>query len=162
MQAGEDTLTLVREIGERLEARSYVMATAESCTGGGMAEIITMVPGASNWFVGGVVTYANAWKRDCLGVREETLATVGAVSAETVTQMLAGLKDRYGVDAGVAVSGIAGPGGGTPDKPVGTVFCGAFFKDAHLVTENHFSGNREEIREQSARRCFEQLAQLLN
>lgn len=98
------------------------MATAESCTGGNIAALITSVAGASDVFAGGIVSYSNAVKMSCLGVDENTLAAHGAVSAETVAEMAEGARARLGADYAVATSGIAGPGGGTPEKPVGTVW----------------------------------------
>lgn len=105
-----------------LRRRGLTMATAESCTGGNIAALITSVAGASDVFAGGIVSYSNAVKMSCLGVDESTLAAHGAVSAETVAEMAEGARTRLGADYAVATSGIAGPGGGTPEKPVGTVW----------------------------------------
>jgi nicotinamide-nucleotide amidase len=115
----EDTLPIV--IGQRLLARGETLATAESCTGGLISDLLTDVSGSSQYYLGGVVAYANQAKRDLLGVREETLATHGAVSQECVCEMAEGARRRFGAAWGLGVSGIAGPGGGTPDKPVGLV-----------------------------------------
>ena len=133
-------------LGDTLRQRQLTLATAESCTGGGIAHAITAVPGSSDWFVGTMVTYSNEWKHKFLGVDNETLATYGAVSEQTVHEMLRGLNERCGVPAGMAVSGIAGPGGGTPDKPVGTVVIGAFAPGWTCVKTMHYQGGREDVR----------------
>ena len=150
----DDCTNAVQYLGKLLRERGLVMATAESCTGGGIAQSITAIPGSSDWFVGGMVTYANEWKHNCLGVRNETLETFGAVSEETVHEMLDGLKNRCGVPAGVAVSGIAGPGGGTPEKPVGTVVIGAFAPGWREVTTMHYNGLRDTVRMRSGASCI--------
>src|SRR5579871_4995552 len=118
---GIDGDTLPTVIGRRLRARGEMVATAESCTGGLIGDLITDVPGSSDYFVGGVVCYANALKRSLLGVREETLASDGAVSERCVREMAEGVRRATGATWGVAVSGIAGPGGGSEEKPVGLV-----------------------------------------
>ena len=106
----------------RLIEAGKTVATAESCTGGMIGELLTRRPGSSQAFLGGAITYSNAEKVRQLGVREDTLATHGAVSEPTVREMAAGARERFGSDLAVAVSGVAGPDGGTPDKPVGTVW----------------------------------------
>ena len=110
------------QVNEELRKRGFTLATAESCTGGGVAAAVTSVPGSSEIFKGGVVAYANEVKRDVLSVSEEALQTCGAVSDEVVRQMVAGVASLMHVDCAIATSGIAGPGGGTPEKPVGTVW----------------------------------------
>ena len=129
---GEDQLEAV--IGRMLRERNLTLGTAESCTGGLIAHRITTIPGSSDYFMGSVVSYSNDIKRGLLGVRAETLEQNGAVSEETVREMVIGGLERLGVDIVVAVSGIAGPGGGTPDKPVGTVWMAAGTKE-HIKTE---------------------------
>lgn len=117
---GNDTLEAV--IGQTLREKGLTMATAESCTGGYIAHLITSVPGSSDYFKGSIVAYANEVKMQQLGVKADTLAAHGAVSEETVIEMVKGAVARLGVDVAIAASGIAGPGGGTTDKPVGTVW----------------------------------------
>ncbi len=131
------------------------MATAESCTGGGIAYALTARPGSSDWFAGGAVTYTNALKMKMLGVSADTLATHGAVSEAVVTQMATGAVERLGCQLAVAVSGVAGPGGGTQSKPVGMVcFAWALSHAAsglqRTMTETVlFAGGRESVRMQT-------------
>ncbi len=139
-------------IAEGLLRRGWRMATAESCTGGMIAAACTDLAGSSQWFDGGLVTYAIPWKERLLGVEEETVRVHGVVSEAVVAQMLRGLRERHGVQAGVAVSGIAGPGGAEPGKPVGTVAVGAFLGETTVVEMRHFPGDRGQVR-QAAVEC---------
>jgi nicotinamide-nucleotide amidase len=127
-------------------ARGWSLGTAESCTGGLVAARLTSVPGSSDVFAGAVVAYANGVKATELGVPEETLAEQGAVSAETAAAMAAGVRARLGVDVGVAVTGVAGPGGGTSEKPVGLVYLHAETPEDSLGIEFGFPSDRETIR----------------
>lgn len=126
-------MKLEEEIGELLKAKNLSLSTAESCTGGGIAALITSVPGSSEYFNGGVVAYSNEVKMALLHVSAETLAKYGAVSRETVMEMAKGAMKTLKTDCAVATSGIAGPGGGTPEKPVGTVWIAAAYKN-EIVT----------------------------
>ncbi len=152
---------LAARLGERLFAARYRLATAESCTAGWLAKAVTDVPGSSQWFECGYVTYSNAAKTRDLGVRPETLAEHGAVSAATVLEMARGALDRCGVDVAVATSGIAGPDGGSPGKPVGTVW----FALAHapglrvpaVARLQQFIGDREAVRRASVAFALEWL-----
>ncbi|MBO7742153.1 MAG: CinA family protein [Victivallales bacterium] len=147
---------------EKLSSRGMMMATAESCTGGMIAQWLTAIPGSSAWFAGSVVSYDNSWKAGILGVPETTLEEKGAVSAETVHAMLDGILKCPRTDAAVAVSGIAGPGGGTPEKPVGTVVIGAALNNgARKVEICRFQGDRDEVRRQSAQYALQLLESLL-
>ena len=121
------------KVGELLKAKNFSLSTAESCTGGGIAALITSVPGSSEYFKGGIVAYSNEIKADLLHVSVETLAQYGAVSRETVVEMVKGAMKTLKTDCAVATSGIAGPGGGTPEKPVGTVWIAAACKN-EIVT----------------------------
>ena len=121
------------KVGELLKAKNFSLSTAESCTGGGIAALITSVPGSSEYFKGGIVAYSNEIKADLLHVSVETLAQHGAVSRETVVEMVKGAMKTLKTDCAVATSGIAGPGGGTPEKPVGTVWIAAACKN-EIVT----------------------------
>jgi nicotinamide-nucleotide amidase len=131
-------------------SRGLTLATAESCTGGMVAARLTGVPGASAVFKGGVVAYANEVKESGLGVPATTLERYGAVSAETALAMAEGARERLGADVAVSVTGIAGPDGGTPEKPVGLVHYAAVGPDGHLVQEFNVPGDRDAIRKRSA------------
>ncbi len=117
-----DPVTLGEQVGLLLSEQGLTLALAESCTGGLASSLITDVPGSSSYFLGSAVTYANAAKEAILGVRHETLSAQGAVSAETAAEMALGARQLFGSDLAVSVTGIAGPGGGTPDKPAGLVY----------------------------------------
>ena len=129
-----------------LKAQGLTCATAESCTGGGVGHAITAVAGSSAVFAGGVISYANEVKRDVLGVSDHNLQTVGAVSGEVAAQMAAGVKKLLGVDLAVSITGIAGPDGGSAEKPVGLVWFG-LASDGGVRTEKAiFRGDREAVR----------------
>lgn len=130
-----------------LKARGLVCATAESCTGGGVGSAITAIPGSSAVFAGGVISYANEVKRDVLGVKASTLETVGAVSSETAAQMAEGVRKLLKVDLAVSLTGIAGPDGGSEEKPVGLVWFGLSTVQGTRTEKAIFRGEREKIRE---------------
>ena len=140
---GEDEVMLEEAVGKLLNDNNLTVATAESCTGGKIASLITSVPGSSGWFRGAVVAYDNSIKTGVLGVSKETLRLYGAVSAETAGEMARGARRLMGTDYAVAVTGIAGPTGGTADKPVGTVWI-AIDSERGLLTEKQiFADNRQ-------------------
>jgi nicotinamide-nucleotide amidase len=141
-----DCRTPAEHVARLLLDHGWRLAIAESCTGGLTAAAATDIPGSSAWFAGGLVTYADAWKQDLLGVRADTLHRHGAVSEPVVRQMLAGLRDRFGVQTAIAISGVAGPTGGTPEKPVGTVVVGAATPDRVDLVRTVFPGNRRAVR----------------
>lgn len=120
-----DIISLSSELGELLKERNYMLATAESCTGGNISATITAVPGSSEYYKGSIIAYSNEVKMNLLQVKEQTLIKHGAVSEETVREMVKGAMKSLNTDCAVATSGIAGPSGGTPDKPVGTVWIAA-------------------------------------
>ena len=135
---------------------NLTFGTAESCTGGLIAKSITDVAGASEIYLGSVVSYANSVKAGVLGVSEKTLSSVGAVSADTAMQMALGARDALGVAVAVSVTGIAGPGGGTEEKPVGLVYIAVCSADDRVICEKcNFSGTRDEIRKQTAVRAMD-------
>lgn len=147
MDIGSDHLTgLAGSLGEQLLANRQWLCTAESCTGGGIAQVITAIAGSSGWFDRAYVTYSNRAKQQMLGVSSETLDRYGAVSEQTAEEMLLGALRASDTELAVAVTGIAGPGGGTPDKPVGTVCFGWGAKDDFRVATQLFSGDRAEVR----------------
>jgi nicotinamide-nucleotide amidase len=151
---GEQGLAdLVQQVATRLLATGAALVTAESCTGGWVGKACTDLPGSSRWFRGGAIVYGNELKMRLLGVREGTLACHGAVSEATVHEMVQGALERLGGTIGVAVSGVAGPEGGSPDKPVGTVWFAWATKHAdtfYVDTEHRLlRGSRDEIRRQS-------------
>jgi nicotinamide-nucleotide amidase len=134
--------TLEEAVGELLNEAGKTLSVAESCTGGFLAHSITSIPGSSRYFQGGVVAYSNALKTSLLGVPEETLESHGAVSEETIRAMAEGVRERLNTDFGVATSGIAGPGGGTPDKPVGTVWIAVAGPEETVAKKILLSNNR--------------------
>lgn len=141
---------LAEQVGDRLRANRHMLCTAESCTGGWIAKMITDIPGCSDWFDCGMAAYSYEAKQALLGVRPETLTQHGAVSKETVLEMVSGALVTSGAGIAVAVTGIAGPTGGTPDKPVGTVWIGWKRRGGYPVAEVfHFDGDREAIRRQT-------------
>ena len=142
---------------ERLRDAGRTLAVAESCTGGLLGARLTGIPGASDVFVGGVICYQDALKRDLLGVSEEVLAADGAVSVEVAKQMAHGVRERLGADVGVGITGIAGPTGGTPEKPIGTVCIGWSLGSQSTAVRLTLFGNREEIRERSTQAALHRL-----
>ena len=137
-------------VGERLRHARHTLVTAESCTGGWIAKVVTDIPGSSDWFECGMATYSYEAKQALLGVRPETLEWHGAVSRETVLEMVAGALAHSGATVAVAVTGIAGPGGGTEEKPVGTVWIAWKRRGGYPAAEMfHFDGGREAVRRQT-------------
>ena len=153
---------LAAELGRRLLEKRAFLAVAESCTGGLIAKFVTDVAGSSSWFERGLVTYSNQSKQDLLGVSPEILAQFGAVSRETAEAMARGLLVMTPADWGLSVTGIAGPGGGSPEKPVGLVWM-AWAQRGGLVGSNYmqFSGEREQVREAAAEAALQGLLERL-
>lgn len=158
-----DLVSLSEQAGNALRSHGLMLATAESCTGGWIAEAITAVAGSSRWFERGFVTYSNEAKRELLGVRAATLEHYGAVSEATVREMAEGALRHSHAQVAVAVSGIAGPGGGSLEKPVGTV-CLAWARagGATRTVRAQFDGNREAVRRQAVAAALQGLVDLLN
>lgn len=141
---------LSQKLGLLLQEKAWQLALAESCTGGGLAQAITAVPSASSWFERGFVTYSNAAKIELLDVAPETLAQYGAVSEETAAEMALGALRHSHADISLSITGIAGPSGGTPEKPVGTVCFGLAVKNESVKTYlKNFKGSRQNIQELS-------------
>ena len=163
MQTDTELYQLARRLGERLKKRGWNLAAAESCTGGWVAKLVTDVPGGSAWFDRGLVTYSNRSKQELLGVSPDTLEVFGAVSGETVRAMAEGALARSAAQVALAVSGIAGPDGGTLAKPVGTVWFAWAFADADTESAHQrFEGDREAVRRQAAAFSLNRLLELLD
>jgi PncC family amidohydrolase len=154
--------TLETQIGALLRRRGLKLAIAESCTGGLIGHRITNVPGSSDYFIGGVVAYAYEAKVTLLGVAWDTLNKYGAVSRETVLEMAAGARRTLGTDIAVSVSGIAGPGGGLPNKPVGTTWVGLATPDGKWARAFCFLGDREQNKTSAAEATLQMLLDYLN
>lgn len=159
-----DTLLTERaeSVARCLLARGWMLVAAESCTGGWVAKVCTDLAGSSNWFERGFVTYSNEAKQEMLGVLPETLAAHGAVSEATVREMARGALERSRAQISLAISGIAGPGGGTPDKPVGTVWFAWATAEGDVVAHRaRFAGDREAVRRASVALALEGVADLV-
>lgn len=147
---GVDVDSLEQVVGDGLRERGMTLAVAESCTGGLLSKRITDVPGCSDYYLGGVCSYANEVKMKVLGVKKETLDTVGAVSPEVAEQMAEGVAKALGADVGVGITGVAGPGGGTDDKPVGLVYISIWCKGQHYTRKMKSTNGRDRVRMQAA------------
>jgi nicotinamide-nucleotide amidase len=153
----EGRMRVEQAVGTLLIEHNLTLVTAESCTGGLVAHRITNVPGSSSYYLGGFIAYANEAKEALLGVRHETLLAHGAVSEETAREMALGARQRMGADVGVSITGIAGPTGGTPDKPVGLVYIALSTSGAELCERHIWQGNRLANKEQSAEAALQLL-----
>lgn len=156
-----NTEPLEVQIGALLRARGWRLAAAESCTGGLIGHRLTNVPGASIYYQGSVTAYAYEAKVRLLGVRWETLERCGAVSRETVLEMARGVRQALAAELGISVSGIAGPGGGTPDKPVGTTWIGLSAPTGEDAWLYHWSGDRLQVKQQSAEEALRRAVEFL-
>ncbi len=152
----------LRYVGNTLDKNRLTLAIAESCTGGLLSNLITNAPGSSRYFIGGVVAYDNKVKIRLLGVSESTLKRWGAVSQQTAVEMAVGVRGLLKSDVSVGVTGIAGPDGGTRDKPVGYVCVAVDFKGEVRVKRFRFKGTRLEIKRQSAKGAFDMLAEAVS
>lgn len=149
------------KVGKLLRARGWRLAAAESCTGGLIGHLLTNVPGSSTYYLGSITAYAYEAKVRLLGVSWEILETYGAVSEETVLAMARGVRRALGADVGISVSGIAGPGGGTPEKPVGLTWIGISTPHTDTAFKFVWDGNRLQNKEWSAEKALEILVQIL-
>lgn len=152
---------LARRLGELLRDRSETLAVAESCTGGLLGHLVTTVPGSSDYFLGGFITYNNAAKNEFLNVPLETIERHGAVSEETARAMADGARVRFDSDYGLSITGIAGPGGGSPEKPVGLTWIGLSSGDATRATRHVFQGDRTANQHDAARQALRMLIDAL-
>jgi len=150
--------SLLKTISMKLKKRNISIATAESCTGGLLAHLLTNISGSSEYFNRGVVTYSNISKIELLGVSQETIQEYGAVSKETASAMAIGIKERSNVDIGISTTGVAGPTGGTKEKPIGLVYIGISTSKETKVKKFIFTKNRLQNKEQT---CYESLKILL-
>lgn len=153
--------SLIETVANYLIDNNITISSAESCTGGLISTNLTNIPGISKVFYLGLVTYANEAKEKVLGVKKETLEKFGAVSEETCTEMCQNVRKILNTDIGVATTGIAGPGGGTKEKPVGLVYTGIAFKDKTVIVKNYFSGTREDIRIRTVNKVFQMIREEL-
>ncbi len=159
---GTNSASLEARVGELLRALGQTVSTAESCTGGLIAHLLTNVPGSSAYVMGGIVAYDNSIKTSVLNVREFLLREYGAVSEEVAAEMAHNVRGLMGTDYGISVTGIAGPGGGTPQKPVGLTYIGLAGPGTLLVVERHlWDGDREGNKRASAFRALEMLHDVL-
>jgi nicotinamide-nucleotide amidase len=150
-------------LGQLLASRQWTITTAESCTGGGIASVITSVAGSSKWFEQGFVTYSNNAKQQQLGVVESVLIEHGAVSEAVVRAMAEQARDKAGANVAIAVSGVAGPGGGSADKPVGTVWLAWTIQDAGTTAKCYqFKGDRDAVRAQAVSTAIGELNKVLS
>jgi nicotinamide-nucleotide amidase len=158
---GEDATDLAAVVLDACRDRGLRLAAAESCTGGMLAARLTAIPGSSDVVEGGVVAYDNRVKRAWLGVDERDLEAYGAVSEPVARQMAAGVRERLGTAVGVGITGVAGPGGGTAEKPVGTVWLAVDMDGAAWVARTLFGGDREEIRQRAAQAALDMVRRML-
>jgi len=159
----EELHQLAGELGEILRARDWMLATAESCTGGWVGQLVTALPGSSQWYERGFITYANAAKIEMLGVPAATIDEHGAVSEQTASAMAAGALAHSHAQAALAISGIAGPGGGTRQKPVGLVCYGWALADGTVMSSTcRLDGDREEVRSRAVAAALRGLIELIN
>jgi nicotinamide-nucleotide amidase len=160
------TLDIAKEVSKLLIARGWTLALAESCTGGLVCAALTDLPGSSDWFERGYITYSNQAKSECLGVPTETIESFGAVSEQVAKAMSEGAHKNAGVNVAVSITGIAGPAGGSIEKPVGTVCFGWTIQQENLVgiticKTMQFSGDRQAVREQARDYALSELIELL-
>ena len=158
---GTDDDTMESVVGKLLQSQGKILATAESCSGGLIGHKITAVPGSSNYFAGGVIAYSNDLKEKLLGVNPTLLKEYGAVSSQVARAMAEGIRTRTGADIGVSVTGIAGPTGGTQEKPVGTVFVGLSMPDETIDIPCRFPGDRWQVQELTAVKSLDLVRRLL-
>ncbi|GMW03450.1 MAG: hypothetical protein AMXMBFR84_45840 [Candidatus Hydrogenedentota bacterium] len=151
-----------KQIGERLVAKRWTLVTAESCSGGLIAHRLTNVAGSSAYYLGGAVAYSNALKMSLLGVDEHVLERHGAVSEMVARQMAEGARRWFSADMAVGVTGIAGPGGGTTEKPVGLVYIAVATLSGTVVLQNRFEGTREDIKAQTADKAMSMILEQLS
>ncbi|MEW5747299.1 MAG: nicotinamide-nucleotide amidohydrolase family protein [Candidatus Thermoplasmatota archaeon] len=154
-------MSLPEEVGSALRAKGLTIAVAESCTGGRLGDMITSVPGSSDYFLGGVISYSDEAKVGLLGVSPESLEAEGAVSEAVARQMAEGARRAFGADVGVSTTGIAGPDGGSPSKPVGLVFIAASTEGGTVCSRHVFPGARDDVKTRSSESALALVRDLL-
>ena len=152
---------LVLELAARLQSQGWTLATAESCTGGWLGQELTAIPGSSDWYEGGIISYSNAVKQNILQVPGSTLSEYGAVSKQVALAMASGAQKSMHANLSVALTGIAGPGGGSVDKPVGTVWIAWRLNEQQVSRRFVFTGNRTQVRQQAVREALVGLLEML-
>ncbi len=152
---------LSRDIGSTLVKKKLTLSVCESCTGGMLGSIVTQVTGSSKYFLGGVIAYSNEIKRKIVGVRSETLKKYGAVSAEVAREMAQAVRKKFRSDIGIGITGIAGPSGGSKEKPVGLVYISLSYKKIVFIKRLLFKGNRDQIRRKACNEALMLLSRLL-
>lgn len=157
----DDITQLAQQLGNTLSAKGWQISCAESCTGGGVGYAITSISGSSAWFKMGFITYSNEAKQELLDVSEATLKQHGAVSAATVEEMAAGAAKHAKAEVAISISGIAGPDGGTPDKPVGTVWFGFFINGLNISQKLQIDGDRQAVRIKAVEFALSNILKLL-
>jgi len=157
-----ELLRLSSQLGYRLNELGLTIATAESCTGGLLSHILTGVSGSSGYFIGGVVAYNNRIKEQVLGVSEATLIGFGAVSEQSALEMAKGISEKFNTSIGLSTTGIAGPSGGTPEKPVGLVWIGIHFNDVTRAFECHFKGKRNAVKADTVKEVLTKLLKIMD
>jgi nicotinamide-nucleotide amidase len=158
---GEDEVDLAAVVLDKCRSLGITLAVAESCTGGMLGERLTNVPGSSDVFLGGVIAYHNDVKRDSLGVRADDIERYGAVSEQVALLMAAGVRERLKAKIGVSITGVAGPGGGSPEKPVGLVWVAVQYADGR-TRRLHLPGDRNEIRQRATQAALEMVRRTLS
>ena len=148
-------------LADMLVDQGLTLATAESCTGGGLSHLLTSIPGASAFFIGGIIAYQNDIKVKLLGVPQAALVDHGAVSSPTAGAMAEGCRNHFGTDIAVSITGIAGPGGGSSEKPVGLVFVAVAVAQRTRVSEHIFPGNREQVRQAAIAAALDLILQVI-
>ena len=158
----DNSIQLITRLAARANAKQLRICTAESCTGGLIAKSFTDIAGSSDWFECGFVTYSNQSKIDMIGVPESVIAEYGAVSEAVVNAMASGALRNCAADISIAVTGVAGPAGGSDDKPVGTVWIGVASSQQQIAIKYHFDGDREAIRQATMRQAIEDVLRLID
>ena len=160
-QADDKINTLSQRLGQQLQERGWTLGVAESCTGGLLGHALTNIPGSSRYFLGGIVAYANPIKHRLLRVEQKTIERHGAVSQETALEMARGARSVLAVDIAAAITGVAGPGGGTAEKPVGTVWIAVSHASGERARLFHLPGNRGQVKQGSVLAALEMLIEAL-